>query len=339
MRRSVNCLYNAFMTSRTLVRVLDAFLEIAVVPSFSALGPRIRAATQHWSEPAPDALAGRTALVTGPTSGIGRATAERLADLGARLVLVGRHEDQLTSLADQLAAPAAGGSHAIVVADLSSLTSVRAAVERLLANEPRLDVLVDNAGAMFDRWGETPEGIERTLAVLVCGPFVLQAGLLPLLQKSPSARVINVTSGGMYAQPVDLDDLQWRSRPFEGPRAYAQAKRIQVALMREWARRHPRVGISFNAMHPGWADTPGLAESLPGFHRLMKPILRTPEQGADTIAWLATSASVAPPGGRLYLDRRPRPFDRMPRTRLTAGDRVALWDAISKLTAPDPSGA
>jgi hypothetical protein len=136
----------------------------------------------------------------------------------------------------------------------------------------------------------------------------------------------------MYAQRVHFDDLQWRSRAFNGTAAYAQAKRIQVALMREWARRAAGVGISFNAMHPGWADTPGLAESLPAFQRVMKPLLRTPEEGADTILWMATTDELRPPGGRLYLDRRPRLFDRIPQTRLDDDDRAELWETVSELT-------
>jgi dehydrogenase/reductase SDR family protein 12 len=324
------------MKRNIAVHALDMTLEIAVLPSFSALGPRIRAAIGNWQAPPPKALAGKTALVTGPTSGIGAATARAFAELGARLLLVGRHEDRLEQLAGQLGAPEGGGRHRVAVADISSLSSVRTAVEQLLATEARLDLLVDNAGAMFEERGETAQGAERTLAVLVLGPFALQAGLLPLLRAAPAARVINVTSGGMYAQAVHLDDLEWRSRVYDGTRAYAQAKRIQVALMREWARRFGLSGVTFNAMHPGWADTPGLAESLPGFYRLMRPVLRTPEQGADTIVWLATSPDVKPPGGRLYLDRRPRPFDRLPQTRLTLDDRVRLWNTISELTGTTP---
>jgi dehydrogenase/reductase SDR family protein 12 len=105
-----------------------------------------------------------------------------------------------------------------------------------------------------------------------------------------------------------------------------------VAVVREWARRNPDAGVAFNAMHPGWADTPGLAESLPRFSRLMRPLLRSVDEGADTIVWLATTAEVTPPGGRLYLDRRVRPFDRIPQTRLTLAERIRLWDMISALT-------
>jgi NAD(P)-dependent dehydrogenase (short-subunit alcohol dehydrogenase family) len=130
--------------------------------------------------------------------------------------------------------------------------------------------------------------------------------------------------------------LQWRTRPYDGTRAYAQAKRVQVALIREWARRCVDSGVSFNAMHPGWADTPGLAEALPGFYRLMWPLLRSAREGSDTIAWLATTPELPVTGGRLYLDRRPRPFDRLPQTRLSRRDRAELWTTISALVDAAP---
>ena len=112
------------------------------------------------------------------------------------------------------------------------------------------------------------------LATLVVGPFALIGGLLPLLAGTPGSRVIAVTSGGQYAQALDLDDLQ-NAEPYDGTRAYARAKRAQVSLIREWSRRLGRTGVRFDSMHPGWAATPGLAESLPGFYEAMGPILRT----------------------------------------------------------------
>ena len=179
----------------------------------------------------------------------------------------------------------------IVVADMASLASVAEAVDRIRSSEARLDVIVDNAGGIFPERTESPDGIEATLATMVVGPFALIAGLLPLLRRTGRARVIAVTSGGMYAQALPLDDLQMRSGPFDGTRAYARAKRAQVAMMREWARRVPSSEVTFTAMHPGWADTPGLDASLPGFARLMRPILRSAAEGVDTIIWLATARS------------------------------------------------
>ncbi len=222
-------------------------------------------------------------------------------------------------------------------ADLGSLDSIRSAVEKVLATEERLDALVDNAGAIFPERHLGPDGIEASLALLVVGPFALTAGLLPLLERTPGSRVVAVTSGGMYTQPLDLDDLELEDAEYSGTRAYARSKRAQVALIREWSRRIGDRGVRFNAMHPGWADTPGLSEMLPGFYRLMSPVLRTPAEGVDTLVWLVAEADAGSPGGRLYLDRRPRPFDRIPTTRLSSADRRLLWDEIVELAnVPDP---
>jgi dehydrogenase/reductase SDR family member 12 len=318
--------------------VIDDALEITVVASFSRPGFELRKRLHRWSMPADGALAGRTVLVTGPTSGLGRATARDLARLGARVILVGRSRERLEGVRDELAAAEGADRFPIVVADMGSLASVREAVGEILATEQRLDVLVDNAGAIFPARTVGPDGIEATLATLVVGPFVLLAGLVPLLRQTGGARVIAVTSGGMYAQALDLDDLPFAAGGYSGSRAYARAKRAQVALVREWARRLRGDGIVVNAMHPGWADTPGLAESLPAFYRAMRPLLRTPAQGVDTIAWLAADPAAASWTGRLFLDRRPRPFDRLPATRLRPGERRRLWTEIAALAGiPDPA--
>jgi NAD(P)-dependent dehydrogenase (short-subunit alcohol dehydrogenase family) len=318
-------------------QIVDAALEVTVVGSFSRVGPALRRRLFRWREAAPRSLVGKTALVTGPTSGLGLATARGLAELGARVVLVGRDADRLARVRDELTRLVGQDRFPTVVADMASLASVRRAVEQVRATEARLDLLVDNAGAIYPARTVSPDGIEATLALLVVGPFALMGGLLPLLRASGDARVIAVSSGGMYTQAVDLDDLQSRNGIYSGSLAYARAKRIQVALVREWAHRLASAGIAVNAMHPGWADTPGLASSLPGFHRLMRPLLRTPDDGIDTILWLATTRARPRPTGKLFLDRAVRPFDRVPGTRLAAADRHALWDEIVQLSGSDPA--
>lgn len=324
------------MTTRDLI---DDALEIAVIPSFSRIGYAVRQRLYGWSPMPATALRGRTALITGPTSGLGRATADALAALGARLLLVGRDPGRLAQARDDLIARHGEDRFRTIVADMASLDSVRGAAERILETEPRLDVLVDNAGAIFPERTETPDGIESTLATLVVGPFALVTALLPLLRQTRMARVIAVTSGGMYLQRLDLDDLEWERRPFDGPRAYAHAKRAQVALMREWARRIPGDEVTFNAMHPGWADTPGISAALPGFYARMDPILRTPAEGVDTTIWLAADPAPAGITGRVFLDRRIRPYDRVPFTRTSAAERCDLWDRVAELAGANPRSA
>lgn len=318
--------------------IVDALLELSIAGSFSRPGYRIRRALFGWLDPAPGSLAGRTVLITGPTSGLGRAAAEAMAALGARIVLVGRSRERLEAVRDRLVAAVGNDQFPIVVADMASLASVREAAAAVLRDESRLDVFVDNAGSIFPERSESPDGIEATLATMVVGPFAMEAALLPLMRTTAGARVIAVTSGGMYSQRLRLDDLEWRTEPFSGPRAYARAKRAQVALMREWAVRLAGDRISVNAMHPGWADTPGLAETLPAFYGRMQPILRTPAEGADTMVWLACAAISEIGSGHLFLDRRPRPFDRLPGTLLDRDDRRQLWHQIVALAGvEDPA--
>ncbi len=325
-----------------LREVLDDLLEISVVGSFTSVGYAARRRLFGWTDPPADMLAGRTVAITGPTSGLGRAAAFSLAGLGARMLLLGRNPDRLAELAAELAQRSGVDRSVPIVVDMASLESVASAVERIGESENHVDVLVDNAGAIFAERTESPDGIEATLATMVVGPFALISGLLPLLRVAPGGgRVISVTSGGMYSQALPLDDLQWENEPYSGSRAYARAKRAQVALVREWARRTPGNEVTFSTMHPGWADTPGLADQLPGFHRLMQPILRTAEEGVDTVVWLATAPDPSGRDGQLFLDRRARPFDRVPGTRLVPAERRRLWDlivALAGIADPAPSG-
>ena len=323
---------------RSIAHAVDALLELTVIGSFSRVGPLVRRRLDGWTPAPVGALAGRTAVVTGPTSGLGRATAHELARLGARVVLVGRDRDRLEATAGELARDTGQDRYPVVVANLGDLAQARAAAEHIATHEPRVDLLVDNAGAISAERTVGPDGIESTLALMVVAPFALTAGLLDRLRTS-GGRVIAVTSGGQYTQSLDLDDLGSERREWSGPRAYARAKRAQVALMREWSWRVPQV--TFVAMHPGWADTPGLEASLPGFRRVMRRILRTAEEGVDTTIWLAAHPDATPPTvrGHLFLDRRARPFDRIPSTRLNAADRRELWDRVVEMAGIDDPAA
>jgi NAD(P)-dependent dehydrogenase (short-subunit alcohol dehydrogenase family) len=321
----------------------DELLELLVVPSFTRTGYAIRRRLFAWEDPSAWSLAGRTVVLTGPTSGLGREAAESMARMDARLVLVGRDPTRLDAVRDELVATTGNAAIVTAVADLSSLASVRSAADGILASEPRIDVIVDNAGAMFPDRQLTAEGHERTLATMVLGPFVLESRLLPRLLESPDPRIVAVTSGGMYTQSLPLDDLGSERGTYTGALAYARAKRAQVALIREWARRLRGRGlrgrsVSVNAMHPGWADTPGLAASLPGFRERLGGQLRTAAEGVDTLLWLAAAPDGADATGRLFLDRRPRPFDRVPATRLDGDARRMLWNAVVELSGEsDPA--
>jgi dehydrogenase/reductase SDR family member 12 len=316
------------MPRSVLARAVDAVLEATVVASFSKAGPAVRSRLDGWRDAPGGVLAGRVAVVTGATSGIGAAVASGLRGLGATVHAVGRDEAKLAHTIGALG----GGPGAVAQpADLARLVDVRALLQRVVDATDRVDVLAHVAGVMADERTITDDGIELTAQVHVVAPHVLTSGLLARLGAAGDARVITMSSGGMYTRALDVDALLDPPEPFDGTAAYAQAKRAQVELNAEWARRHRDAGIGFHSMHPGWVDTPGLRESLPRFARRLERVLRTPEQGADTACWLAWSPSVEPPGGRFWLDRRPRHTVVAPWTATSDEERAALWAAVAAL--------
>ena len=178
----------------------------------------------------------------------------------------------------------------------------------------------------------TPDGVELTFATNVLGPFLLTSLLQPALLEGSPSRVITVSSGGMYTERLNGQDPQLERCEFDGPRFYAHTKRAQVVLNGLWSREYPARSVAFHAMHPGWVDTPGLRSSLPRFRQVMRPLLRTAEQGADTIVWLAGVPDLHPRTGAFWHDRAPRPEHRLPSTQETEADRRRLWAACERLT-------
>ena len=250
---------------------------------------------------------GQTAVVTGPTSGLGKATAKLLARLGARLFLVGRDRERLEESKSEIIAFSGCRSDdlTIIEGDLSEMAQVRRTAEEIQSHTDEIQILVNNAGALFDEHQLTSEGNERTLAVNLLAAFVLTSGLIDQL-RAGSGRVINVASGGMYTQALKLSDMQFQGDSFDGAKAYARVKRGLVALTDHWAAQYDSSQVTFNSMHPGWADTSGVKNSLPGFYGAMKSRLRDARMGADTIVWLATSPAVVGESGEFYFDRIPR---------------------------------
>jgi dehydrogenase/reductase SDR family protein 12 len=306
-----------------LLRPVDTALDRLIAPGYTSVGYALR--RRGWTPLPEGALTGRVALVTGAGSGIGLAATAGLAALGARVHLVVRDRRRGERAETEVAARVPGADLRLELCDVSDLAGVRAFAEQARERIGRPDVLVHNAGVLAERRTETDEGNELTLATHVLGPHLLTALL-------GAGRVIWVSSGGMYAQRLPADDLQYRAGEYRGATAYARAKRMQVVLAEEWARRLEPEGAVVHSMHPGWVDTPGLASSLSRFHRLTRPLLRTPEQGADTIVWLAAAAEPGRTTGRFWHDRRPRPTHYLPRTREDPADRAALWRACVELT-------
>jgi NAD(P)-dependent dehydrogenase (short-subunit alcohol dehydrogenase family) len=319
---------------RPSLEALAQLADRAVVPGligFTRLG-YVAAKTRR---PVASTLyAGRTMVLTGGTSGIGRAAAGGLFSKGAHLVVVGRDPGKLKRLKQELKETGGPGRIDTEIADLSVLADVGCLAERLRRRYGRIHVLINNAGALFNRYGKTREGIEQTLATDLLSPFLLTRLLLPSLSAATDARVVNVASGGMYTQGVHKDFLRSAPDNYDGPAAYAQAKRGLVILTELWARELAPLGISVHAMHPGWVDTPGLQKALPAFRRYLLPLLRSPAQGADTIVWLAAAPDAARASGRFWLDRKIRATHVFPRTRLSARECGALVKVLEELCRP-----
>ncbi len=273
---------------------------------------------------APQALRGRTVVLTGGTSGIGRAAAGQLVDLGANLVLVGRNRLKTEQVARSLRARGGAGCILTEIADLSLMKDIQALAVRIAARCPTVNVLINNAGALFNTRQLTAEGLEKTLATDLLGPFLLSRLLLPNLAAGRPSRIVNVSSGGMYTRKIDLDNLDSAKGAYNGAEAYARAKRGLVMLTAGWGALLAESGIRVHAMHPGWVDTPGLQTSLTAFHQRMGSWLRTPEEGADTITWLAASEEAGRTTGLFWRDRRPRVTHVFPGTRASAQERRRL---------------
>jgi dehydrogenase/reductase SDR family protein 12 len=276
-----------------LARAVDALLEATVVGSFSRVGYLARRAAERWDEP--PRADGKVMVVTGASSGIGRAVALSLGQLGAEVWVVGRDGARTEGVVE--AVRSAGGRAEAALADMSDGPSVEAFAERYRSAHDRLDALVHCAGALLARHELSSDRREMTVATHVLGPYRLTWHLAPLLQRAGSAAIVTVSSGGMYTERFDLDRLEMLPEHYNGVRAYARAKRAQVVLAHEWWRRWSAQGVASYAMHPGWVETPGLASGLPSFR--LGPLLRRPEEGADTAVWLATGAarSLAPVDG------------------------------------------
>jgi NAD(P)-dependent dehydrogenase (short-subunit alcohol dehydrogenase family) len=308
----------------------DAVIEAPVVTSFTRVGYEARSRLAHWRPLSSYDMSSRVVLVTGATSGLGHVAAEQFARLGAKVILLGRDPAKTEGVRAELSARTGNDELHTVVADMGDLAAVRQAGADVLARFDRLDVVVHNAGALTADRRTNSDGVEQTVASQVIGPFLLTSLLLDRLRGARPGRVITVSSGGMYASPLRVEDLQMGD-DYRGAEQYARAKRAQVTFNEMWAERVPREEVVFHAMHPGWADTPGVRESLPRFRRIVGPLLRTPAQGADTIVWLsADDGEPLAASGGFWLDRRRRSIHKLPATRRsdTTKRRERLWSGV-----------
>lgn len=279
-------------------------------------------------------LEGKVALVTGATNGIGLIAARELARMHARVVIVGRSEAKLGDTARALKAET-GVTPETLKADLEVLSDVRRLADAFTSRFDRLDVLLNNAGALFQRREETPDGIERTWALNHLAPFVLTTRLLPLLTRTASAgeaRVVTVSSSAHRFGRIHWDDIEFRRR-YSGWGAYGQSKLANVLFARELARRTAGTGVTSNALHPGFVRTGfgGNEASLAGgLFRLLTRFALTPEEGARTSVYLCASPAVRGTSGRYFeKEREAKPAP----AALDDASARRLWDVSEAMTS------
>lgn len=252
-------------------------------------------------------LDGKNCLVTGANSGIGFATAEGLASHGATVYMVCRNKERGEAALNQIRSKTGNANVHLEICDLSSINQVKSFATKFTSMDKPLHVLVNNAGLLEHKHETTAEGLELNFAVNVAATYTLTELVMPSLEKAaPDARVITVASGGMYTEPLNKD-LQFTEGTFDGTQQYARNKRVQVALTEWWAEKSGDRGVGFYAMHPGWADTPGVAKSLPGLSERLSGNLRTNDEGADTVVWLALQPKEKLASGAFYFDRAEAP--------------------------------
>lgn len=253
-------------------------------------------------------MGGKTVLVTGATSGIGRATAIGLAALGANVAITGRDGERTRDAAAEIDA-AGDGLVRTFVADLSSQVQVRRLANEVLQQLERIDVLINNVGGYWDTRHVTADGLEQTFALNHLAPFMLTNLLIERLQQSTPARVVTVSSGAHTAGRIDFDDLQ-TERGYSGSRAYSQSKLGSILFTHELSQRLGATGVTANALHPGvvrtsfGADDPGAVQRL--LVPFMRPFMKSPAQGAATSIYLASAPGLSQVTGQYFANRKPR---------------------------------
>lgn len=285
-------------------------------------------------------MEGKTCVVTGANSGIGKATAAGLAMMGARVVMVSRDAQRGETARAEIQSPPGADSPDLLLADLSSQEAIRGLAAEIHAGYKTLDVLVNNAGALVSPRLETVDGLEYTFALNHLAPFLLTHLLLDLLEDSAPARIVNVTSEAHAMGRIRFDDLQGRRR-YRALGAYNQSKLGSVLFTYELARRLGGSGVTVNSVHPGGVNTNFASHAhgvFPAVFRLLKPLMRSPEKGAETVLYAAAAPEMEGVTGQYLVDREARASSRRSNDEDLAR---RLWDVSAQLTgldgAPNPA--
>jgi NAD(P)-dependent dehydrogenase (short-subunit alcohol dehydrogenase family) len=278
-------------------------------------------------------MQGKVCVITGATAGIGRVAATELARRGAHVVIVGRSTEKCASTQAEIRSATAAAVVDSLVADLSSLAETKRLAGQICERYPRIDVLLNNAGAMFWKRTESADGIEKTFALNHLSYFVLTNLLLPVLKQSTPARIVNVASDAHKGVSINFDDIQFKQK-FSGWKAYQQSKLANILFTYELARRIEGTGVTANALHPGFVRTSfleALNEAPAGW--LLKKvgglISLSPEQGARTSIYLASAPEVAGVSGRYFVKEKPVVSSPQSRDQSTA---ERLWKLSVEMT-------
>ncbi len=276
-------------------------------------------------------MGGETALITGGTSGIGKATAVALAAMGADVVVVGRNPDRGEAALEDIKVQSHNESVELMLADLSVQDEVRRLAEEFQERYERLDVLANNAGLVQSKRTETADGIETTLAINHLAPFLLTNLLLDRLEASAPSRVVTVSSEAQRWGNMDFEDMQ-STHKYKGFPVYGMTKLANIVFTYELAERLKGTGVTANCLHPGAVSTNfGQNNSSPMtlLFRAAKPFMRSPEQGADTLIWLASSSDVDGVSGKYFSDRKEIEAKKVA---YDPAVRRRLWDVSEDLT-------
>ena len=276
-------------------------------------------------------MEGEVVLITGGTSGIGKAAATALAGMGAEVVVNGRNRERGEVAVEEIQRESGSDNVFLLLADLSVQSEVRRLAGEFRTRYDRLDVLVNNAGLVLKRRTETPDGIETTLAINHLAPFLLTNVLLDLLRKSAPSRIITVSSGAERMGKIDFDDLQSEKR-YRGFQVYGMTKLANIIFTFELAERLEGTGVTANCMHPGAVNTNFGANNRGGmalFFRAFKPFMRSPEQGAETLVYLAASPEAEEMSGEYLTDHEVQAASK---EAYDESVRKRLWEVSEELT-------
>lgn len=275
---------------------------------------------------------GKTCVITGATSGIGYETAKALAEQDASLVLVGRNEEKSIRTVDRLIDLSGNDKIEYLLADLSVQEEIRRLADNIRDRYQHLDVLVNNAGAIFFSRRESADGLEMTFALNHLGYFLLTNLLLDLLKQSAPSRIVNVASAAHQGASIDFDDLQ-KTKQYSAMKVYGQSKLANLLFTYELARRLQETRVTVNAMHPGFVGSNFGKSSTGLLGKLLMPVLhlfaRSPRKGAETVVYLASSKEVEGVTGQYFIDKAPAESSAASHDTETA---QRLWRVSEELT-------